>query len=56
MKLSSTFHPQMDGQTKWVNKVLEQYLQCATNYLDDNWFELLAMAKFAYNNTMHSST
>jgi hypothetical protein len=27
-----------------------------TNYHQDNWLELLAMAKFAYNNTMQSST
>jgi hypothetical protein len=23
---------------------------------DDNWLNFLAMARFAYNNTMHSST
>jgi hypothetical protein len=23
VKLSSIFHPQMDGQTKWVNQILE---------------------------------
>jgi hypothetical protein len=46
----------MDGQTKRVNQVLEQYLWCTTNYNQDNWLELLAMAKFAYNNIVHSST
>jgi hypothetical protein len=56
VKLLSTFHPQTYGQTKRVNQVLEQYLQCTTNYNEDNCSELLAMAKFAYNNTMHSLT
>jgi hypothetical protein len=36
MKLSSTFHPHMDGQMKHVNKVLEQYLCYTTNYHQDN--------------------
>jgi hypothetical protein len=35
---------------------LEQYLWWTTNYHQHNWLELLAMAKFAYNNIMHSST
>jgi hypothetical protein len=56
VKLSSTFHPQTYGQTKRVNQVLEHYLWCITNYHQDNWSEFLAMAKFAYNNIMHSST
>jgi len=56
MKLSSAFHLYTDGQIKWVNQVLEQYLQCITNYHQDNWLEILAMAKFAYNNTVHSLT
>jgi len=46
----------MNGQTKWVNQVLEQYLRCTTNYHQDNWSKLLAMVEFAHNNTMHSLT
>jgi hypothetical protein len=45
----------MDGQTEWVNQVLEQYLQCPTNYHQDNRSKLLTMVEFAYN-IMHSST
>jgi hypothetical protein len=40
----------MDGQIKWVNQVLKQY------YHQNNWLELLAMAKFVYNNIVHSLT
>jgi hypothetical protein len=46
----------MNGQTKRVYQVLEQYLWCTTNYHQDNWSKNLAMVEFAYNNTMHSST
>jgi hypothetical protein len=56
VKLSSIFHPQTDGQIERVNQVLEHYLRCTINYHQDNWSKLLAMAKFDYNNTVHSST
>ena len=56
IKLSSAFHPQTDGQTEWINQVLEQYLRCTFNYQQDNWTSLLPLAKFAYNNSMHAST
>ncbi len=55
-RLSTAYHPQTDGQTERVNQVLEQYLRVYTNYLQDNWVELLPFASFAYNNSEHSST
>jgi hypothetical protein len=51
-----SFPPLVDGQTKWVSQVLEQYLRCITNYHQDNWLEFLAITKFVYNNIMHSLT
>jgi transposase InsO family protein len=56
IKLSSAHHPQTDGQTERVNQVMEQYLYCTINYHQDNWTELLPLAKFAYNNTIQGST
>jgi hypothetical protein len=56
INLSSVYHPQTDGQTKRVNQVLEQYLRCTINYHQDNWTELLPLAKFTYNNTIQGST
>ena len=55
-KLSTAFHPQTDGQTERVNSVLEQYLRCFINYQQSNWDEYLPIARFAYNNSKHSST
>jgi hypothetical protein len=34
---------------------MEQYLRAFCNYEQDNWVELLPLAKFAYCNTIHVS-
>src|SRR5882724_9012511 len=52
--LSTAYHPEMDGQTEWVNQILEQYLWVYINYQQDDWVNLLPLAEFAYNNTLHS--
>ena len=56
INLSSAFHPQSDGQTERVNQVLEQYLRCFVNYQQDDWVDLLPLAEFTYNNTVHAAT
>ncbi|KAH7427492.1 hypothetical protein KP509_10G046600 [Ceratopteris richardii] len=56
VKLSTANHPKTDGQTERVNQVLEQYLRCTSNYHQNDWFELLPFAEFAYNNSVHAST
>jgi hypothetical protein len=55
-KLSSSYHPQTDGQTEHTNQTLEQYLRCFINYKQDDWIDFLYMAEFSYNNSIHSST
>lgn len=55
IKLSTSFHPQTDGQTERANQVLEQFLRCFINYQQDNWADLLPLAEFAYNNTIHTA-
>ena len=54
--LSTAFHPQSDGQTERVNQVLEQYLRIFCDYQQDDWYDLLPLAEFAYNNAKHAST
>jgi hypothetical protein len=49
-KMSTSYHPQTDGQTERTNQTIEQYLRCYVNYQQDNWVELLPMAQFAFNN------
>jgi hypothetical protein len=52
-KLSSSYHPETDGQTEQVNQTLEQFL---CNYISGQhheWVSLLPFAEFAYNNADH---
>jgi hypothetical protein len=51
-KLSTSYHPQTDGQTERTNQTIEQYLRCYLNYEQDNWVTLLPIAQFAFNNSI----
>jgi len=53
---TSGYHPEANGQAKWINQTLEQYLYVYCNYQQNNWLELLPLAEFAYNNTPSSTT
>lgn len=53
---STAYHPQTDDQTERVNQEIEEYLRIFINGCQSDWAEWLAMAEFAYNNTMHAST
>ena len=50
------YHPESDGQTKYTNQTLKQYLYIYCNYQQDNWSELLFLAEFAYNNAPSVTT
>ncbi|MBW0555418.1 hypothetical protein O181_095133 [Austropuccinia psidii MF-1] len=54
--ISTAFHPERDGQTERVNKILEQYLWMYVSYHQYDWYTWLPPAEFAYNNAEHSST
>ncbi len=56
IKLFTTFHPQMDGQTKRRNSIMDTYLRVFINWEQDDLAKLLPMAKFVYNNTKNTST
>ena len=50
-KLSTAFHPQQDRETERVNQMLETYLRTFINYDQDDWFQMLPLAYFAYTNS-----
>ena len=54
--LSTAFHPETDGQTERVNRVIGEYLRSFVNEKQDNWDMLLPMAEFAINNSVHTSS
>ena len=49
-KISTGYHPQTDGQTERVNQVLGGYLRIFVNYNQDDWYHILPLAEYAYNN------
>ena len=56
MRLSTVFHPQMNGQTERMNQELEQYLRLFMEHRQRDWPEWLASAEFAINNKAHTAT
>ena len=56
IKLSTTYHPQTDGQTKQTNQEVETYLRifCANN--PQKWTDFLPTTEFHHNSVPHSST
>jgi hypothetical protein len=55
-QLSTANHPQTDGQTERVNRILEEYLRAYVGSRQDNWAQLLPLAEFAYNSSVQQST
>jgi hypothetical protein len=55
LRFSSTYHPQIDGQTERVNQILEHMLRaCALQY-GRSWDRSLSYAEFSYNNSYQDS-
>jgi hypothetical protein len=52
---SSGFHPQTDGQTERVSKVLEDMLRACVLTYGPNWEDSLPYAQFSNNNSYQES-
>ena len=55
-QLSTTYHPQTDGQTERINQDLQQYLRIFTSEKQDEWVSWLPLAQFSYNTKKQLST
>jgi hypothetical protein len=49
LKMSTSYHPQTDGQTEIVNKCLENCLRCFTQDSPKHWTNWLPWAEYWYN-------
>lgn len=56
LQMSTTYHPQTDGQSEVVNRCLEQYLHSFTYHQPHKWSFFLPWVEFWYNTTYHAST
>ena len=56
LQMSSANHPQTDGQTERMNRVVEETLRAFVNHQQTNWDELLPVCQFAINNSCLAST
>lgn len=54
-QMSSSCHPQSDGQTEIVNKCLENYLRCFAQDRPKHWSSWLPCVEYWYNTTWHPS-
>ena len=55
MKLSTVFHPQMDGPVEIIIQTLDDMLRAVIIYFKGNWDKHLPFVEAFYNNNYHSS-
>ena len=55
MNLSTTFHPQRDGQAECTIQTLEDMLRACIIDFKGSWVDHLPLVEFAYNNSYHAS-
>ena len=55
LEFSTTFHPQIDGQTERTIQTMEDMFRACVLDFHGNWDDHLPLIEFAYNNSHHSS-
>ena len=56
LSFSTARHPETDGQTERVNRIVEDMLRCYCQRFPKEWSSLLSLVEFAINNSEHAST
>jgi hypothetical protein len=55
LMMSSSYHPQIDGQIERLNQCLEGFLRCTVHSCPRRWHKWLPVAEYWYNTTIHFS-
>jgi transposase InsO family protein len=55
LRMSTSYHPQTDGQTERVNQCLETFLRSFVHACPTKWSHWLSLAEYWYNTSFHSS-
>ena len=56
LNISTTFHPQTDGQSERAFRTLQEMLRCFESYTQRDWIKHLPGLEFAYNNHISHTT
>nr|GFB98240.1 putative reverse transcriptase domain-containing protein [Tanacetum cinerariifolium] len=53
--MSTTYHPETDGQSKRTIQTLKDMLRACAKYFGKGWEKHLPLVEFSYNNSYHAS-
>ena len=56
LRMSSAYHPQSDGQTEVMNRVIEQYLRAFVHRRPATWGKFLPWVELSHNTSWNSGT
>ena len=56
LRMSSAYHPQTDGQTEVMNRIIEQYLRAFAHRRPRVWGKLLLWVEWSHNTSWNAAT
>lgn len=55
LNMSSSYHPQTDGQPERLNQCIEAFLRCSVHATPNKWSQWLSQAQHWYNTAFHTA-